>query len=220
LLGGSKYIYFKCIYITLATGSGKTTTMYALLEVIRKKKTRRIITLEDPVEKRSDDVLQIQINEKAGLTYETGLKAILRHDPDIILVGEIRDEETAKIAIRASLTGHLVMTTLHTNDAKGAIIRFMDYGITRQEIEQSLLAVAAQRLVELKCPFCRGKCSTLCKSMRQVRQASIYELLYGYELKQALKEADGECVTYKHETLESSIRKGYALGFLEDDVYV
>ena len=167
------------------TGSGKTTTMYALLEVIRKK-TRRIITLEDPVE-RSDDVLQIQINEKAGLTYETGLKAILRHDPDIILVGEIRDEETAKIAIRASLTGHLVMTTLHTNDAKGAIIRFMDYGITRQEIEQSLLAVAAQRLVELKCPFCRGKCSTLCKSMRQVRQASIYELLYGYELKQALK---------------------------------
>ncbi|MEX5519762.1 ATPase, T2SS/T4P/T4SS family [Bacillus cereus] len=215
------FFYYKKSYLkTEQTGSGKTTTMYALLEVIRKKKTRRIITLEDPVEKRSDDVLQIQINEKAGLTYETGLKAILRHDPDIILVGEIRDEETAKIAIRASLTGHLVMTTLHTNDAKGAIIRFIDYGITRQEIEQSLLAVAAQRLVELKCPFCRGKCSTLCKSMRQVRQASIYELLYGYELKQALKEADGECVTYKHETLESSIRKGYALGFLEEDVYV
>ncbi|HEF1857515.1 TPA: Flp pilus assembly complex ATPase component TadA, partial [Bacillus cereus] len=113
------------LVFTGPTGSGKTTTMYALLEVIRKKKTRRIITLEDPVEKRSDDVLQIQINEKAGLTYETGLKAILRHDPDIILVGEIRDEETAKIAIRASLTGHLVMTTLHTNDAKGAIIRFI-----------------------------------------------------------------------------------------------
>lgn len=148
------------------------------------------------------------------------MKAILRHDPDIILVGEIRDEETAKIAIRASLTGHLVMTTLHTNDAKGAILRFMDFGITRQEIEQSLLAIAAQRLVELKCPFCKRKCSTLCKSMRQVRQASIYELLYGYELKQAVKEANGECVTYKHETLESSIRKGYALGFLEEDVYV
>lgn len=194
--------------------------MYALLEVIRKKKTRRIVTLEDPVEKRNDDLLQIQINEKAGITYEAGLKAILRHDPDIILVGEIRDEETAKIAIRASLTGHLVMTTLHTSDAKGAILRFMDFGITRQEIEQSLLAIAAQRLVELKCPFCKRKCSTLCKSMRQVRQASIYELLYGYELKQAIKEANGECVSYKHETLESSIRKGYALGFLEEDVYV
>ncbi|PHE40120.1 ATPase, T2SS/T4P/T4SS family, partial [Bacillus pseudomycoides] len=83
---------------------GKTTTMYALLEVIRKRKTRRIVTLEDPVEKRKDDLLQIQINEKAGITYEAGLKAILRHDPDIILVGEIRDEETAKIAVRASLT--------------------------------------------------------------------------------------------------------------------
>lgn len=144
----------------------------------------------------------------------------MRHDPDVILVGEIRDEETAKIAIRASLTGHLVMTTLHTNDARGAILRFIDFGITRQEIEQSLLAIAAQRLVELKCPFCNRKCSTLCKSMRQVRQASIYELLYGYELKQAIKGANGECVTSKHETLESSIRKGYALGFLEEDVYV
>ncbi|MEV5108248.1 GspE/PulE family protein [Bacillus nitratireducens] len=208
------------LVFTGPTGSGKTTTMYALLEVARKWQTRRIITLEDPVEQRKDDLLQIQINEKAGITYKTGLKAILRHDPDIILVGEIRDEETAKVAVRASLTGHLVMTTLHTNDAKGAILRFMDYGITRQEIEQSLLAVAAQRLVELKCPFCRGKCSTLCKSMRQVRQASIYELLYGYELKQAIKEASGENVTYHYETLESSVRKGYALGFLEDDVYV
>ncbi|MGG5792543.1 competence type IV pilus ATPase ComGA [Bacillus nitratireducens] len=208
------------LVFTGPTGSGKTTTMYALLEVARKWQTRRIITLEDPVEQRKDGLLQIQINEKAGITYKTGLKAILRHDPDIILVGEIRDEETAKVAVRASLTGHFVMTTLHTNDAKGAILRFMDYGITRQEIEQSLLAVAAQRLVELKCPFCRGKCSTLCKSMRQVRQASIYELLYGYELKQAIKEASGENVTYHYETLESSVRKGYALGFLEDDVYV
>ncbi|MGE6399075.1 competence type IV pilus ATPase ComGA [Bacillus cereus] len=208
------------LVFTGPTGSGKTTTMYALLEVARKGETRRIVTLEDPVERRKDGLLQIQINEKAGITYETGLKAILRHDPDIILVGEIRDEETAKVAVRASLTGHLVMTTLHTNDATGAILRFMDYGITRQEIEQSLLAVAAQRLVELKCPFCRGKCSTLCKSMRQVRQASIYELLYGYELKQAIREASGEHVTYHYETLESSVRKGYALGFLEEDVYV
>ncbi|MEK5250976.1 competence type IV pilus ATPase ComGA [Bacillus sp. FSL R9-9530] len=208
------------LVFTGPTGSGKTTTMYALLEVARKWQTRRIITLEDPVEQRKDGLLQIQINEKAGITYKTGLKAILRHDPDIILVGEIRDEETAKVAVRASLTGHLVMTTLHTNDAKGAILRFMDYGITRQEIEQSLLAVAAQRLVELKCPFCRGKCATLCKSMRKVRQASIYELLYGYELKQAIKEASGEHVTYHYKTLESSVRKGYALGFLEEDVYV
>nr|WP_265183406.1 ATPase, T2SS/T4P/T4SS family [Bacillus cytotoxicus] len=209
-----------CIYVTKTTGSGKTTTMYALLEVAKKGQTRRIVTLEDPVEKRKNGLLQIQINEKAGITYETGLKAILRHDPDIILVGEIRDEETAKVAVRASLTGHLVMTTLHTNDAKGAVLRLMDFGISRQEIEQSLLAVAAQRLVELKCPFCKGKCSPLCKSIRQVRQASIYELLYGHELKKAIREANGERVVYRYETLQSSLKKGYALGFLEEDVYV
>lgn len=208
------------LVFTGPTGSGKTTTMYALLEVAKKGQTRRIVTLEDPIEKRKDGLLQIQINEKAGITYTTGLKAILRHDPDIILVGEIRDEETAKVAVRASLTGHLVMTTLHTNDAKGAVLRFMDFGITRQEIEQSLLAVAAQRLVELKCPFCKGKCSPLCKAMRQVRQASIYELLYGHDLKQVIREANGERVTYHYETLQARIRKGYALGFLEEDVYV
>lgn len=208
------------LVFTGPTGSGKTTTMYALLEVAKKQQTRRIVTLEDPIEKRKEGLLQIQINEKAGITYTTGLKAILRHDPDIILVGEIRDEETAKVAVRASLTGHLVMTTLHTNDAKGAVLRFMDYGITLQEIEQSLLAVAAQRLVELKCPFCKGKCSPLCKGMRQVRQASIYELLYGHELKQVIREANGEHVTYHYETLQECVRKGYALGFLEEDMYV
>ncbi|PEZ07744.1 competence protein ComG [Bacillus sp. AFS018417] len=208
------------IIFTGPTGSGKTTTMYALLEVAKKEQTRRIVTLEDPVEKKKDGLLQIQINEKAGITYATGLKAILRHDPDIILVGEIRDEETAKVAVRASLTGHLVMTTLHTNDAKSAVLRLMDYGITLQEIEQSLLAVAAQRLVELKCPFCKGKCSPLCKKMRHVRRASIYELLYGYELKEVIREANGKQAMYQYTTLQDELRKGYALGFIEEDVYV
>lgn len=208
------------LIFTGPTGSGKTTTMYALLEVAKKQGSRRIVTLEDPIEKRKEDLLQIQINEKAGITYATGLKAILRHDPDIILVGEIRDEETAKIAIRASLTGHLVLTTLHTNDARGAVLRLLDFGITLQEIEQSLLAVAAQRLVELKCPFCNKRCSSLCKKMRKVRRASIYELLYGNELRQVIREARGERVVYRYMTLQDYIRKGQALGFLEEDVYV
>lgn len=208
------------LVFTGPTGSGKTTTMYALLEVAKKQGLRRIVTLEDPVEKRKEGLLQIQINEKAGITYATGLKAILRHDPDIILVGEIRDEETSKIAVRASLTGHLVLTTLHTNDARGAVLRLLDFGITLQEIEQSLLAVAAQRLVELKCPFCQMKCSPLCKKMRKVRRASIYELLYGNELRQVIREAKGERVTYRYMTLQDCVRKGQALGFLEDDVYV
>ncbi|MCP8967102.1 competence type IV pilus ATPase ComGA [Ectobacillus ponti] len=204
------------ILFTGPTGSGKTTTMYALLEAA-KQSQRSIVTLEDPVEKRSDGMLQIQINERAGITYETGLKAILRHDPDIILVGEIRDEQTAKVAVRASLTGHLVLTTLHTNDAQGAVLRLLDFGIPLQELEDSLLAVAAQRLVELKCPFCNGKCSPLCKKMRQTRRLSVYELLYGRELRHALAAARGEKRSYRYATLQRTVNKGYALGYIEEE---
>ncbi|WP_416827215.1 competence type IV pilus ATPase ComGA [Ectobacillus polymachus] len=205
------------IIFTGPTGSGKTTTMYSLLQTAQRELKRRIVTLEDPVEKRSDGMLQIQINERAGITYATGLKAILRHDPDIILVGEIRDEETAKVAVRASLTGHLVLTTLHTNHAKGAILRLLDFHISHAEIEQSLLAVAAQRLVELKCPFCKGNCSALCKKMRKVRRLSVYELLYGQELTKVLQEARGEEAEYHYETLAKAINRGYVLGFIDKE---
>jgi competence protein ComGA len=114
------------IIFTGPTGSGKTTTLYSLLHASNKEINRNVITLEDPIEKHTDHLLQVQVNEKAGITYATGLKAILRHDPDIIMVGEIRDEETAKIAIRAALTGHLVLSTMHTKDAKGAIYRLLE----------------------------------------------------------------------------------------------
>jgi competence protein ComGA len=209
------------IIFTGPTGSGKTTTLYSLLETAREKFNRSIVTLEDPIEKRNDEMLQIQINEKAGITYAAGLKAILRHDPDIILVGEIRDEETAKAAVRASLTGHLVLTTLHTKDAKGAILRLIDFNISIQEIEQSLLAVAAQRLVELQCPFCKEKCSLLCKKLRKAHRLSVYELLYGHSLREVIKEAKGEPAAYQYVTLEKVLKKGYALGYIkEDDICV
>src|SRR6185437_11728129 len=97
--------------------------------------------------------------EKAGITYKTGLKAILRHDPDVIIIGEIRDAETAEIAIRAALTGHLVMSSLHARDAKGAIYRLLEFGINPQEIKQSLLAITAQRLLSIICPICGRTCS-------------------------------------------------------------
>ncbi|UOY93996.1 GspE/PulE family protein [Ectobacillus sp. JY-23] len=205
------------IVFTGPTGSGKTTTMYSLLHTAQHTLNRRVVTLEDPIEKRKDGMLQIQINERAGITYASGLKAILRHDPDIILVGEIRDEETAKVAVRASLTGHLVLTTLHTNDAKGAVLRLLDFHITHAEVEQALLAVAAQRLVEIPCPFCREKCSPLCKKMRKVRRLSVYELLYGKDLEQVLLEARGIKGTYSYPTLQKMMQKGYALGFVEAD---
>ncbi|MBM6617273.1 type II/IV secretion system protein [Bacillus sp. RD4P76] len=119
------------IIFTGPTGSGKTTTMYSLLQASNQQLSRNVITLEDPIEKHSDELLQVQVNEKAGITYSTGLKAILRHDPDIILVGEIRDEETAQIAIKAAMTGHLVLSTMHTKDAKGAIYRLLECNRSR-----------------------------------------------------------------------------------------
>jgi competence protein ComGA len=111
------------VIITGPTGSGKTTTLYSLLGEAQSSLNRKIVTIEDPVEKQTEGVLQVQINERAGMTYASGLKAVLRHDPDIIMVGEIRDTETAKAAIRASHTGHLVLSTLHTKNTVGAIYR-------------------------------------------------------------------------------------------------
>ncbi|WP_110111309.1 ATPase, T2SS/T4P/T4SS family [Bacillus sp. CGMCC 1.16541] len=199
---------------TRQTGSGKTTTLYTLLNETKKLLNRNIITLEDPIERKTENVMQVQVNERAGITYSTGLKAILRHDPDIIMVGEIRDDETAKIAIRAALTGHLVLTTMHTKDTKGAIYRLLEFGISLQEIEQTLIAVAAQRLVEIKCPYCEEKCHPLCRKMREYRQASVYELLYGRALNGVIKEAKGEEGFYDYKLLRDVIKKGVALGYL------
>src|SRR5208283_752184 len=116
---------------------------------------RKIITVEDPVEYQLKGVNQIQVNEKSGLTFARGLRAILRHDPDVVLIGEIRDEETAQIAVQASLTGHLVFSTLHTNDAPGAVTRLVDMGIEPYLVASSLEAVLAQRLVRVLCKDCK-----------------------------------------------------------------
>ncbi|GER71463.1 ComG operon protein 1 [Weizmannia acidilactici] len=201
------------------TGSGKSTTMYTLVEHCSKHFLRNVITLEDPVEKQTDSFLQVQVNEKAGITYSTGLKAILRHDPDIILVGEIRDAETARIAVRASLTGHLVLTTMHTRDAKGAIYRLMEFGISLHEIEQTLLAVSAQRLITLLCPVCGSRCSPICMHSRKNRQTAVYELLYGKNLQKVLQEAKGEVVRYHYPTLKEWLRKGIALGYISEEEF-
>jgi general secretion pathway protein E/type IV pilus assembly protein PilB len=142
------------ILVTGPTGSGKTTTLYTALNEINDLETK-IITIEDPVEYQMKGVNQIQVNEKAGLTFARGLRSILRHDPDVVLVGEIRDEETAQIAVQASLTGHLVFSTLHTNDAPGALNRLVDMHVEPYLVASSLEAVLAQRLVRVLCPHCK-----------------------------------------------------------------
>ena len=144
------------IFVTGPTGSGKSSTLFACLNAIRKKAIN-ITTIEDPIEYKVEGINQVQINEKAGVTFASTLRSILRQDPDVILVGEIRDRETAEIAIQASQTGHLVFSTLHTNDAISAITRLKDLGIPGFLISSSLLAILAQRLVRLLCPRCKEK---------------------------------------------------------------
>jgi type IV pilus assembly protein PilB len=142
------------ILVTGPTGSGKTTTLYAALSQLAKPKVN-IITVEDPVEKQIDGINQVQVNTKAGLTFAASLRSILRQDPDIIMIGEIRDGETAEIAIRAAITGHLVLSTLHTNDAASTIVRLVDMGVAPYLVASSLIGVVAQRLVKLLCPECK-----------------------------------------------------------------
>lgn len=141
------------ILISGPTGSGKSSTLYAALNFLNKEDTN-IITVEDPVEYQLDGINQVQVNEAIGLTFANGLRSILRQDPDIVMVGEIRDTETAEIAIRASLTGHLVLSTIHTNDAISAVSRLTDMGIEPFLISASLVCVVAQRLVRLVCRDC------------------------------------------------------------------
>jgi general secretion pathway protein E/type IV pilus assembly protein PilB len=142
------------ILVTGPTGSGKTSTLYTALNTINDA-VRKIITIEDPVEYQLRGVNQIQVSEKSGLTFARGLRSILRHDPDVILIGEIRDQETAQIAVQASLTGHLVFSTLHTNDAPGALTRLVDMGVEPYLVASSLEAVLAQRLVRVLCNHCK-----------------------------------------------------------------
>lgn len=131
-----------------ATGSGKTTSLYSLIHHCTTQMNRHVISLEDPVENSQANLLQIQVNERAGVTYATGLRAILRHSPDVIMIGEIRDRETAKIAIEASLTGHLVLTTIHAKDSVSCLYRLMDLGISVEELRQSVIGIVAQVLIQ------------------------------------------------------------------------
>jgi general secretion pathway protein E len=155
------------VLVTGPTGSGKTTTLYAGLSRINST-DKNIITIEDPIEYQLHGVGQIQVNPKIELTFASGLRSILRQDPDVIMVGEIRDSETAKIAIQAALTGHLVFSTLHTNDSCGAITRLIDMGIEPFLVASSLIAVMAQRLLRRVCPTCRQPYRPSVEEMRQL----------------------------------------------------
>ncbi len=185
------------VLVTGPTGSGKTTTLYSALKILNRGEVK-IITVEDPVEYVIPGVIQIQVNPQIGLTFASGLRSIVRQDPDIIMVGEIRDPETADIAIHAALTGHLVLSTLHTNDAASAVTRLIDMGVESFLVASSVIAIMAQRLVRVVCPYCkrevelpeplkrrfgiegpvfRGSGCEACKNTGFLGRTGIYELL-------------------------------------------
>ena len=145
------------LFVTGPTGSGKSTTLYACLSRLNSRE-RKIITLEDPVEYEMQGITQTQMNPKIGLTFARALPSMLRHDPDVMMVGEVRDRETAEIAIQTAMTGHLVLSTLHTNDAAGAAVRLIDMGIDPYLITSTVRAFMAQRLVRVICPQCKESC--------------------------------------------------------------
>lgn len=157
------------ILVTGPTGSGKTTTLYAALNAI-KGVDRKIITVEDPVEYKINMVQQVQVHERAGLTFSSALRSILRQDPDIIMIGEIRDQETLRIAVQSALTGHLVLSTLHTNDALSAVTRMVDMGIEPYLVGPSLIAVEAQRLIRKLCPYCRAEATVTASMIKPIEQ--------------------------------------------------
>jgi general secretion pathway protein E len=141
------------ILVSGPTGAGKTTTLYASLNSLDQSE-RNIITVEDPVEYRFSNINQIQVNARAGITFASGLRSILRLDPDVILIGEIRDAETASIAIQSALTGHLVLSSIHANDAVGVVLRLLDLGVEPFLVSSALIGVVAQRMVRRICPNC------------------------------------------------------------------
>ena len=164
------------ILVTGPTGSGKTTTLYAILNTINSTE-KNIITLEDPVEYRLELIRQCQINVKAGLTFAVGLRSILRQDPDGIMVGEIRDFETAEIAVQSAMTGHLVLSTLHTNDAPSSLVRLTDMGVDPFLISSSVEGVIAQRLVRLICPRCKEPYQASAEEMAELKLSGDKELI-------------------------------------------
>lgn len=166
------------LLVTGPTGSGKSTTLYTILRELNTTE-RNIVTLEDPVEIHMSGINQVQIDEKTGLTFARGLRAILRQDPDIIMIGEIRDRESVEIAVRTALTGHLVMTTLHTADAASAVTRLLDMGIPPYLVASSVTGVIAQRLVRMVCRECAGKgegCSR-CRGSGYFGRVAAFEVL-------------------------------------------
>ncbi|MDR7072719.1 competence type IV pilus ATPase ComGA [Fictibacillus barbaricus] len=208
------------LLFTGPTGAGKTTILYTLLQFLQNQFKRQVVTLEDPVERKVDTFLQMEINEKAGVTYGEGFKSLLRHDPDVIMIGEIRDEAAARLVIRASLTGHLVLSTMHATDCLGCIERLREFGIQETELKQTLMGVVSQRLISVPCPYCGNECKDFCFKNRSFRRAGLYEILSGKDLDNAIDLKSSYTVAAPlFKSLAYYFNHAYAAGFITKESY-
>jgi general secretion pathway protein E len=193
------------VLVTGPTGSGKTTTLYSALLTLRSQ-VNNIMTVEDPIEYNLEGVGQTQVNSRIEMNFARALRAILRQDPDIVMIGEIRDLETAQIAVQASLTGHLVLATLHTNDAASAVTRLIDMGIEPFLLSSSLLGVLGQRLIRLTCTICHGQGCAECSQSGFKGRAGIYELMTtSVELKELIHQSASEA-QIRQKALDTGMR--------------
>lgn len=202
------------IIITGPTGSGKTTTIYALLAHAATALHKRVITIEDPIEKRNDSLVQVEVNPKAGITYYEGFKAILRHDPDIIFIGEIRDAETAKIVVDAALSGHLIVSTMHAKNTLGAIYRLLEFNIPLADIQQTMTAIATQKLVNVVCMQCQDHCDI---DAHPKKRLALIEMLAEKNLADALEaikhnERPRLVISTLEQEMKKAIKQGYVKG--------
>lgn len=199
-------------------GSGKTTTIYSLLREKYDQEPLQIITMDDPVEIQEARFLQAEVNERAGVTYEVLIKQSLRHHPDVLLIGEIRDSITARMVIRSALTGHLVLATIHARNTVGVLERMRDLDVSEEQLRQCLIGVVAQRMLGRYCPLCEGRCSTYCNHHPpNEKRAILFDILQSRKLKQSFQNQEGG----EHaDSLNRKLRKAYACGYITEKDYL
>lgn len=204
-------------------GSGKTTTIYQLLRERIHQVPLQVITMEDPVEIREPLFLQTQVNQRADISYDQLIKAALRHHPDVLFIGEIRDEETAKMTVRGALTGHLMIATIHAKDTLGVLARLGELGVSRQLLYQSLIGIVSQRLVPQYCPQCQKNCDqTCCHIDKDHQRTALFEILTGDLLKEAVLNADLKIEQYdqwQKICLNQQLKKAWQEGIIHESTY-
>lgn len=203
--------------------SGKTTTMYHLVRNRSSEEKQQVISIEDPVEIEEDNFLQIQVNEAANITYEHLLKSSLRHRPDCIIVGEIRDEETAKMVIRGALTGHLIIASVHAKNTEGVLYRLQELGVSLDLLKQTIIGIAFQKLLPVYCGVCEGECQAYCTHKDPSKKRSVlYEVQSGSRLEALMtlqNEESEEQTVLLHRGFNELLRKVYVYGYISEKTY-